>query len=452
MANIFKMLPAEVIEQERIKGAFLTVYFRWLLVAVILFTLSVQLLSGYKSQSLHSILLAFMYLSMNIGLWIAARKKYDPDYLGYISAIVDVCIVTFNLYFSTIHHDKIAVTAAASMFLYPILFVLYTFRLNRSLLIFIVVFTLILFNLNYYFAYFRDVDLYNTYLSTTPQSHIFKSIYIFFIGFLCVYFQHSISRFLLTQLSQAEERARLDVKVKTEEQKNEYARQLIEQEKEQNKKLEKEVQLRTDELTRANTQLLKLQKENLQSQYDVLKQQVNPHFLFNSLNVLTSLIKLEPDLAEKFSEQLSKVYRYVLENKDFELVDLNTELNFLDAYIFLLNIRFVGKLTINLNIPDENRTDGIIPLAMQLLIENAIKHNVMSKQEPLVVDIFIDDQNYLNVINNLQERPSQISSTGVGLENIMNRYQLLHLSLPEFKKTGNQFIAKIKLVKKQTNQ
>lgn len=76
----------------------------------------------------------------------------------------------------------------------------------------------------------------------------------------------------------------------------------------------------------------------------------------------------------------------------------------------------------------------------------------MSKQEPLVVDIFIDDQNYLNVINNLQERPSQISSTGVGLENIMNLYQLLHLSLPEFKKTGNQFIAKIKLVKKQTNQ
>lgn len=214
-----------------------------------------------------------------------------------------------------------------------------------------------------------------------------------------------------------------------------------------NSQLEKRVKESSKRLTEAQTQLINLQKENLQSQFDVLKQQVNPHFLFNSLNVLTSLIKLEPDLAEKFSEQLSKVYRYVLENKDNELVDLNTELNFLDAYIFLLNIRFVDKLNVNLNIPDENRNDQIIPLAMQLLIENAIKHNVMSKSNPLVIDIFIDDNNYLNVINNLQERPSQIVSTGVGLKNILNRYQLLKLAVPSFKKTENQFVAKIQLVK-----
>lgn len=214
-----------------------------------------------------------------------------------------------------------------------------------------------------------------------------------------------------------------------------------------NSQLEKRVKESSERLTEAQTQLINLQKENLQSQFDVLKQQVNPHFLFNSLNVLTSLIKLEPDLAEKFSEQLSKVYRYVLENKDNELVDLNTELNFLDAYIFLLNIRFVDKLNVNLNIPDENRNDQIIPLAMQLLIENAIKHNVMSKSNPLVIDIFIDENNYLNVINNLQERPSQIVSTGVGLKNIVNRYQLLKLAMPVFKKTENQFVAKIQLVK-----
>jgi len=214
-----------------------------------------------------------------------------------------------------------------------------------------------------------------------------------------------------------------------------------------NSQLEKRVKESSKSLTEARTQLINLQKENLQSQYDVLKQQVNPHFLFNSLNVLTSLIKLEPDLAEKFSEQLSKVYRYVLENKDNELVDLNTELNFLDAYIFLLNIRFVGKLVVNLNIPEENRNDRIIPLAMQLLIENAIKHNVMSKQNPLVIDIYVDSENYLNVINNLQERPSQIVSTGVGLKNILNRYQLLNLTTPSFGKAGHQFVAKIKLVK-----
>jgi PAS domain S-box-containing protein len=214
-----------------------------------------------------------------------------------------------------------------------------------------------------------------------------------------------------------------------------------------NSNLEKRVKESSKRLTEARTQLINLQKENLQSQYEVLKQQVNPHFLFNSLNVLTSLIKIEPDLAEKFSEQLSKVYRYVLENKDNELVDLNTELNFLDAYIFLLNIRFVGKLQVSLSIPEVNRNNKIIPLAMQLLIENAIKHNVMSKVSPLIIDIFVDSYNCLNIINNLQERPSQIVSTGVGLKNILSRYKLLELPIPVFEKTDNQFIAKIQLVK-----
>lgn len=213
-----------------------------------------------------------------------------------------------------------------------------------------------------------------------------------------------------------------------------------------NSQLEKRVKESSKRLTEARTQLINLQKEKLQSQYDVLKQQVNPHFLFNSLNVLTSLIKLEPDLAEKFSEQLSKVYRYVLENKDNELVDLQTELSFLDAYIFLVNIRFVGKLIVNLSIPDAHRNDRIIPLAMQLLIENAIKHNVMSKSNPLIIDIFVDKMGFLNIINNLQERPSQIISTGVGLKNILNRYQLLNLEEPVFEKTENKFIAKIKLI------
>ena len=213
-----------------------------------------------------------------------------------------------------------------------------------------------------------------------------------------------------------------------------------------NSQLEQRVKESSESLTEARTQLINLQKENLQSQFDVLKQQVNPHFLFNSLNVLTSLIKLEPDLAEKFSEQLSKVYRYVLENKDNELVDLNTELNFLDAYIFLLNIRFVDKLRVNINIPSDRRADQIIPLAMQLLIENAIKHNIMSKSEPLSIDIFIDADNFLNIVNNLQERPSQLVSTGVGLKNIQNRYLLLNNTEPVFEKTESHFIARVPLV------
>jgi PAS domain S-box-containing protein len=213
-----------------------------------------------------------------------------------------------------------------------------------------------------------------------------------------------------------------------------------------NQDLEQTIRERTKELTKANTQLLKLQKENLQSQFDVLKQQVNPHFLFNSLNVLTSLIRLEPELAEKFTEHLAKVYRYVLENKDNELVTLSTEMNFLDAYLFLINIRFMEKVVVNIQIPEEKKNHQVIPLAMQLLIENAIKHNAMSKKSPLVIDIFIDKTNHLNVVNNLQEREAHMTSTGVGLKNIQNRYRLLNNTIPVFEKTETHFTARIPLV------
>jgi len=128
-----------------------------------------------------------------------------------------------------------------------------------------------------------------------------------------------------------------------------------------NQNLEVRVKDSTMKLTEANTQLIRLQKENLQSQFEVLRQQVNPHFLFNSLNVLTSLIKLEPDLAEQFTEHLSKVYRYVLENKDNDLVSLQTELDFLDAYIFLLNIRFMDKIVVKVEIGEQKRECQILP-------------------------------------------------------------------------------------------
>jgi PAS domain S-box-containing protein len=233
----------------------------------------------------------------------------------------------------------------------------------------------------------------------------------------------------------------------TERKKNEEELRLTKEKLQKlNIELENKVQETAEKLTEVNTQLIMVQKESLQSQFDVLKQQVNPHFLFNSLNVLTSLIKLDPDLAEKFSENLSKVYRYVLENKDNELVDLKTELQFLDAYILLLNIRFIDKLRVNINIPDNRMNDLIIPLAMQLLIENAIKHNVMSKSVPLTIEIFIDNDNFLNIVNNLNERPSQLISTGIGLKNIENRYLLLNNTKPVFEKTPASFIARVPLV------
>jgi PAS domain S-box-containing protein len=212
-----------------------------------------------------------------------------------------------------------------------------------------------------------------------------------------------------------------------------------------NQNLEYRVHESTMKLTEANTQLIRLQKENLQSQFEVLRQQVNPHFLFNSLNVLTSLIKLEPDLAEQFTEHLSKVYRYVLENKDNDLVSLQTELDFLDAYIFLLNIRFMDKIVVKVDIGEQKRDCQILPLALQLLIENAIKHNAMSKRNPLRIEIFIDSENVLHVENNLQERESHMASTGVGLRNIAHRYHLLEMPEPEFIKTETKFIARVPL-------
>lgn len=210
--------------------------------------------------------------------------------------------------------------------------------------------------------------------------------------------------------------------------------------------LEQKIEERTIQLTNTKTQLLKLQKENLQSQFEMLKNQVNPHFLFNSLNVLVSLIKLEPDTAERFTEQLSKVYRYVLENKEKDLVNLETEMDFLKAYVFLLEIRFMDKLKITINIPDEKLPMQIPPIALQLLIENAIKHNTFSKKSPLIIDIFTDEDNYLYVINNLQIRENRIESTGIGLKNIETRYGYLTDKKLSYGVINEEFIAKIPLL------
>lgn len=214
-----------------------------------------------------------------------------------------------------------------------------------------------------------------------------------------------------------------------------------------NNTLEQNVAERTMQLTEANTQLLKLQKENLQSQFEVLKQQVNPHFLFNSLNVLTSLIKVDPNLAESFTERLSKVYRYVLENKEKDLVCLSTELEFLSAYLFLLEIRFMKKLYVDININKDYYDYLILPIAIQLIIENAIKHNTFSKAQPLKIDMFVDKQQRLNIVNNLNLRETKFISTGVGLENINRRYALVSDKKPEFQKTAEYFIAKLPLLK-----
>ncbi len=172
-----------------------------------------------------------------------------------------------------------------------------------------------------------------------------------------------------------------------------------------------------------------LEKENLLSQFSALKSQVNPHFLFNSLSILSSLVKKDPDLSERFIDRLSRAYRYILEQHESDLVPLHTELEFLHSYTFLLQTRFEHKFEVNIQLDQETiEKTSIPPLTLQMLVENAVKHNRMSEREPLVITI-AKEQGALVVRNPNRPRGKEVHSTGLGLQNIINRYALL-TSLP----------------------
>lgn len=190
----------------------------------------------------------------------------------------------------------------------------------------------------------------------------------------------------------------------------------------------------------------RLEKENVQAQFAALKSQVNPHFLFNSLSILSSLVHTDADLSEKFIDQLSRAYRYILEQKDNERVLLKTEIDFIQAYRFLLNIRFENKFDVFIDVPEADQTRYLIaPLTLQLLVENAVKHNRMSAKEPLRVRIHLDGD-YLTVQNNLQLRPQSEKSTGVGLQNIITRYALLTEQSVWVGESDGNFVVKIPLL------
>jgi len=172
-------------------------------------------------------------------------------------------------------------------------------------------------------------------------------------------------------------------------------------------------------------QTQQLEKQQLINEIDLLKTQVNPHFLFNSLSILSSLVHVNPDLSEQFIDQLSRSYRYILDQKDQLLVTLRTELEFIRSYAFLLKIRFDNKFDLRINLEEETLDKyKIAPLTLQLLVENAVKHNRMSAHEPLVIEVYAQDD-FLIVKNHLQLRPQRADSTGTGLNNIINRYALL---------------------------
>jgi hypothetical protein len=188
----------------------------------------------------------------------------------------------------------------------------------------------------------------------------------------------------------------------------------------------------------------KLKRESVTAQYESLKNQVNPHFLFNSLNALTGLVYEDQDKAAKFIKQLSEVYRYVLDTKDMEVVSVDEELKFLDAYLFLQQIRFGYKLRIDNKLA--NLHGSLPPLAIQMLIENAIKHNVISEESPLTIKLY-GESGYIVVENNLQvKRLSPSDSSGLGLENIKKRYEFLDNRKVIINNVNNIFQVRIPLL------
>ncbi|HVI45785.1 MAG TPA: histidine kinase [Chitinophaga sp.] len=183
----------------------------------------------------------------------------------------------------------------------------------------------------------------------------------------------------------------------------------------------------------------------LESQLQSLKLQLDPHFLFNNFSTLSSLISEDPGKAQEFLESLSQVHRYMLFNLNKNIVPLTSELEFIDAYIYLIRIRFGNNVDISINGACHPTHPGIPPIALQILIENAVKHNIASKTHPLKITILLEEE-FVTVSNNVRKIPSIVHSSKVGLKNIMDRYLLLSDKTPVITATGQEFTVKLPLL------
>lgn len=188
--------------------------------------------------------------------------------------------------------------------------------------------------------------------------------------------------------------------------------------------------------------------ETAQAQLQNLKNQINPHFLFNNLSVLTSLIYSNQDKAVDFVNQLSKVYRYLLENKDSELTSLEKELTFIQSYIYLIQIRFDKNIEITQSILPASLNTFIPPMSLQILLENAIKHNEISSEKPLHIHIKTTE-NQLQITNSLQLRRQTEESSKLGLKNIEERYSYFTNDTMHIEQSATEFTVSIPLIAKK---
>jgi sensor histidine kinase YesM len=202
----------------------------------------------------------------------------------------------------------------------------------------------------------------------------------------------------------------------------------------------------TEHLVKSIEKNEELKRENLTARYEALKNQVNPHFLFNNLNTLSGMVEQKPELATSFIKKLSDIYRYVLDQNDKELVSLKDELKFAEDYIFLSKMRFGNGLIFSSHKEDDQNLH-VVPLGIQMLVENAIKHNIISDDMPLKIEIKIDDS-FVIVKNNLQKKNAiNQGKEPLGLENIKKRHLYLSNVPVEIIESESEFIVKLPIIK-----
>lgn len=194
----------------------------------------------------------------------------------------------------------------------------------------------------------------------------------------------------------------------------------------------------------------KLIAKSANAQFESLKNQLDPHFLFNSLNVLSSLIDENPGQAQKFTASMSKIYRYVLEQKDKELVTIEDEIEFAKTYCGLLKTRFEDSVNFIFDVKEDDLRRFVVPLSLQLLLENCIKHNLATSSKPLLIRIFTEGDT-LCIENNLQIREQIKESAGIGLANIVQRYSLLTKKNVFIEKSEDYFKVKLPILSEKPN-
>lgn len=195
-----------------------------------------------------------------------------------------------------------------------------------------------------------------------------------------------------------------------------------------------------------------IKSRQLRTELSALRNQVSPHFLFNSLNTLITLIHENQDMAARFTEKLSEVYRYTLSHKERDVVKLRRELAFTDAYYYLMKIRFEESIHIHVNIEAQYLDKYVAPLTIQMLVENAIKHNIASIHKPLRIDMYVENGKSLIVRNNLQRKSVGVESTGFGLENARRRYAHLSDTGIDVIETRDHFMVALPLLTLDVNK